>query len=96
MLKREKSDAFYEEVSKAVHGYFADKLNLPAQSVSREKIEALSGQDISPELLNKIGSLFDELSRSRFARVEKSQEDMKNTYDLADEVITKFEKVRKK
>ena len=96
MLHQERSDAFYEEVSKAVYGYFADKLDIPAQSVSRERIEALSGNDVLPELMNKIGFLFDELSRSRFAHVEKGQDDMKNIYDLADEVITKFEKMRKK
>ena len=95
-LKQDKSDAFYEEVSKAVYGYFSDKLNVPTQNVSREKIEQLAGSEAIPELLNKVGLLFDELSRGRFTRSEKSHEDMKNVYDLADEVITKFEKVRKK
>jgi hypothetical protein len=96
VLKQENADTFYEEVSKAVYGYFADKFNIPVQSVSREKIEVFAGGEVSPELMNKIGFLFDELSRGRFARTERSHEDMKNIYDLADEVITKFEKVRKK
>ena len=96
MMNQDKPDAFYEEVSKAVHGYFADKLDVPAQSVSRERIEAMSGPDATPELMNKISALFDELSRGRFARAEKNKDDMKNIYDLADEVITRFEKAVKK
>lgn len=96
VLRQEKADEFYQEVSKAVYGYFADKLNIPTQSVTHEKIEELSGGEPSPELLNKIRSLFDELSHGRFARSEKNQDDMKNVYNLADEVITRFEKVRKK
>lgn len=95
-LKQGKPDAFYEEVSKAVHGYFADKLNVPAQAVSRDGIEERTGKDLSPELLNKISALFEELSRGRFGRAQTSHEEMKNLYDLADEVITKFEKVRRK
>src|SRR6185295_4965149 len=34
MLKQGKADDFYAEVSKAVYGYFADKLNIPPQAVT--------------------------------------------------------------
>ena len=95
MLKQGKADDFYAEVSKAVYGYFADKLNIPPQAVTRQKVEE-SSPDASAELLNKVGALFGELSHGRYGRAQKDQDDMKNLYDLADEVLTKYEKVKKK
>ena len=38
-LKAGRSDEFYAEISKAVHGYFADKLDISEQKVSLEAIE---------------------------------------------------------
>ncbi len=96
VMKPEKTEAFYGEVSKAVYGYFADKLGIPAQGVSYERVEEYAGHEATAELLNKIRSLFEELSMGRYGRAEKSLDDMKDVYDLADHVITNFEKLRKK
>ncbi len=96
LLKESKAEAFYEEVSKALHGYFADKFNISPQNISQERLEVLAGEYVTAELINKIKKLFDETSMGRFAKIEKSQEDMQDLYDLADEVITLFEKVKLK
>jgi hypothetical protein len=93
-LKESKHDVFYEEVSKAVHGYFADKFNISPQSLTQERLEALASEFITAEQMNKIKKLFDETSMGRFAKVEKTREDMQELYDLADEVISLFEKVK--
>jgi len=94
LLKGSKPDAFYEEVSKAVHGYFADKFNISTQSVTQERLEDLAHDLITAELMNKIKKLFDETSMGRFAKADKTPEDMRELYDLADEVISSFEKVK--
>ena len=63
--------------------------------MSRETIGQAAPQT-DTELLNKINSLFDELAHGRFASAQKGRDQMQDVYNLADEVITKFEKVKKK
>ena len=97
LLKKEKKEEFYTEISRAVYGYFADKLNLPAQKVDLETIEqGLADGEATPELLSKIRALFDELALGRFTSVEKDDDDMRQIYGMADQVITVFEKVKLK
>jgi len=97
LLKKEDHDGFYAEISKALYDYFADKLNIPAQRVDLETIQTgLDGGSSSPELLADIKALFDELALGRFASVEKSGEQMKRVYGMADRVITTFEKAKLK
>jgi hypothetical protein len=94
-LKEDDTKSFYDEVAKAVYGYFADKLDIPVQSVSLERI-----QERTPEadaaFLNKLRKLFDELGHGRFASAQKGHDQMQAVYDEADEVITDYEKVKKR
>ncbi len=96
LMKQDKEDEFFGEISKAVYGYFADKLGISSQAVNIELIEQKMPQDSSPEILNQIKALFDELSMGRFAAVRKGSEEMKHVYQMADNVITGFEKVKLK
>ena len=97
LLKKGDYDGFYAEISKALYDYFADKLNIPAQRVDFETIATgLDGKSPRPELLAEIKALFDELALGRFASVEKSDEEMKRVYGIADRVITMFEKAKLK
>ncbi len=96
MLREEKQDEFYAETSRAVYGYFGDKLGVSPQSVSLPVIEARTGEELGPELFNEIKKLFDELSAGRFAKSAKTKEDMHELYALADRVITFFERVKMK
>ena len=93
-MKQGKQNEFYAEISRAVHGYFADKFDVPAQAISTHRIEELAGEIVSAELLNKIKKLFDEMSSGRFAKDAKDAEHMSDVYDQADAVISAFEKVR--
>ena len=94
MLDEEKSEEFYAEVSKAIYRYFADKLNLPIQSVSALAIEERTDPALPAALATEIRTLFDELGMVRFGRIEKNAAEMKRVYDRADQVITSFEKVK--
>ena len=96
LMKDGKSDAFYAELSRAVTGYFADKFGLPTQSLTLERVEELAGGLITAEQMNSIRRVFNDMSMGRFSRVQRSVEDMRESYSLADEVITFFEKVRLK
>ena len=93
-LKKGDHDAFYAETSRSVYGYFADKLNLSAQDVSAERVEALAGDRAEPQLTSEIRDLFHALSFGRFASVDKNEERMQQVYEQADRAITRFEKVK--
>jgi len=97
MLKKGKMDEFYSEISKVIQGYFADKLDIAAPSVTAQVLEEkLAGNDQAREALEETKKLFDELSLGRFAKMDRGQEEMKKVYEMADRVITLFEKVKKK
>jgi hypothetical protein len=93
-LQKGQADAFYTELDRAIHGYFADKLNIPAQAVNLESLE----EKISPSepVWMDIKSLFEELSLGRFANAEQEREAMSQIYQNAGRVITLFEKVKLK
>ncbi len=94
LLRQDKRDEFYAEIDRAVRGYFADKLNLAGQLVTAEAVEEAVSLDAAVEMKGEAKTLFDDLAAGRFARAEKSQEDMKNVYDRAERVINLFEKVK--
>ena len=94
LLREEKQEEFYAEISRAIYTYFADKIGVSPQAVSLAAIEARAKEELAPELFNNIKNLFDELSSGRFARSNKTKEDMLELYQLADRVITFFERVK--
>ncbi len=96
LMKEGKIDEFYAEISKTAHHYFSGKLDLPLQTVSAEAIERRVGNELAPELYDQIRTLFDELAVSRFGKAERSHQDMKRVYDLADRTLTSFERVKLK
>ncbi len=68
LLKKDKKDEFYAEISRALYGYFADKLNIPSQMVNHEAIEEHTPKDEkTAQAVSEMKNLFDELSLGRFA-----------------------------
>lgn len=94
-LKKNDQEAFFSELSRALHGYFADKLNLSEQAVNAEAIEK-GLTEPAPALINEAKSLFHELALGRFARSNKTHEEMQELYSRADRLIVGFEKVKVK
>lgn len=92
-LKENKREEFYSELSRATHGYFADKLNIPAQNVNAESIEGALPLP-EPALINQARAFFNELSYGRFASKANDADEMKKLYDMADKLIVNFEKVK--
>ena len=95
-LKSGESEAFYEEVMKALWGYIGDKLNIPTSQLNKETIEQeLENRNVSEETIR---SFMDILSTCEFARFAKSesQSSMDELYNQAADVIGKLEdQVRK-
>ncbi|MBO7428077.1 MAG: protein BatD, partial [Paludibacteraceae bacterium] len=86
-LKNGESEAFYEEVMKALWGYIGDKLNIPTSQLNKENIEQeLENRSVSEETIR---SFMDILSTCEFARFAKSdsQHSMDELYNQAADVI---------
>ena len=97
LLKKGSDEEFYAELARAVYGYFSDKLNIPVQNVNLESIEeGLIEAAGERQTLSRIDAFFNEVAAGRFARIEKSEEEKREIYKTADEVITAFEKVKLK
>ncbi len=59
---------FYEEISIAIFGYFADKFNLEAADISQEKIiELLDEKDHSSDTKISVQTILEETEMARFA-----------------------------
>lgn len=91
-LKENKTEAFYEEISKAVWGYLGDKLNMPAAALTKDNIEMeMTDKGFSAEI---IASFLNILNTAEFARFAPAggHEAMDELYSSTVEAINKMEK----
>ncbi len=66
LLKQDKIDLFYEEVSKAIWGYLSDKLNISQSALSTDRArEELEKYNVDKKLIEE---LFNTISHCEFAR----------------------------
>lgn len=91
-----KANEFYDEVLRALWGYMGDKLNMPAEKLSRENIvETLQSHDVDEETIRKFTSALDECEFERYAPGDVAG-NMNKTFDSAMTAITRIEDVMKK
>lgn len=91
-LKADDKSRFYDEVLRAVWGYFSDKLSIPLANLTKDNIEAkLSEHGIDDELLNKFMQI---LNSCEFARYAPSESDaaMDNLYRETETAISEMER----
>jgi hypothetical protein len=95
-LKENKSEAFYDEVLKALWGYLSDKLNIPVSQLTKDNVESeLSRFGVGADLIKDFRTILDSCEFARFAPVEgESQMDI--VYDYAVKAIDKMENTIKK
>ncbi len=95
-LKEGKKEEFYAEISRAVHGYFSDKLGLPKSSswISFEELEHEAATKVDAKLLEQVRQLFDRMAAGRFSTLGSDAQEMKVLYESVAQVITDFEKAR--
>ena len=94
LLSTRNKDAFYEEIYRALFGYFSDKLKLPMAELNRTNIEAmLSQKNASEALIQKVLSTLDACEFARFA--PGASESMNEVYEQAAAIIRELEQTIK-
>ena len=91
LLAEKKSEAFYDEVLKALWGYISDKLSMPVSQLSKDNIEEeLQKHQVSDELIKEF---INNLNDCEFARYAPGNQDekMDKIYSSAIDVISKME-----
>jgi hypothetical protein len=84
-------DAFYDEVGKAIWGYFSDKLNMSISNLSRDMVsEELKQRGVDEELRTEFVRILDESEFSRFAP-SSQKSDMDLLYKDAVKLIRNIE-----
>lgn len=91
-----KSNKFYDEVLRALWGYVGDKLNMPAEKLSRENIsEKLQSHNVDDNTISKFVSAIDDCEMMRFAPGDP-EGNMNKTFESAMTAIMEIEKVMNK
>lgn len=91
-----KSTEFYDEVLRALWGYVGDKLNMPAEKLSRENIsEKLQSHNVDDNTISKFLSAIDDCEMMRFAPGDP-EGNMNKTFESAMTAIMEIEKVMNK
>ena len=91
LLAEKKSEAFYDEVLKALWGYISDKLSIPVSQLSKDNIEEeLQKHQVTDELIKEF---INNLNDCEFARYAPGNQDekMDKIYSSAIDVISKME-----
>ena len=91
LLAEKKSEAFYDEVMKALWGYISDKLSIPVSQLSKDNIEEeLQKHQVADELIKEF---INNLNDCEFARYAPGNQDekMDKIYSSAIDVISKME-----
>lgn len=91
-----KSTEFYDEMLRALWGYVGDKLNMPAEKLSRENIsEKLQSHNVDDNTISKFVSAIDDCEMMRFAPGDP-EGNMNKTFESAMTAIMEIEKVMNK
>lgn len=90
-LKEHRKEEFYNEVLRALWGYFSDKLSIPLAQLSRENVGAeLYKQGVEESLITTFMQILDACEFARYAPAE-SDHAMDQLYNQTIEAIGKME-----
>jgi hypothetical protein len=88
---------FYSEVSRALHKYLGDKLNIQQADMSVESVmSVLSTRSLNPAIPKSLKSVWEVCGMARFAPTSLESVAMQKTYDDAKWVIVELERTLKK
>lgn len=91
-----KSEAFYDEVLRALWGYVGYKLNIPVEQLNRDNItEKLQGHEVDDDTIGKFISALDTCEFERYAPGDASG-NMEKTFNSAMTAIEEIEEVMKR
>ena len=91
LMKEGNNHAFYEEVFKALYGFFGDKFNLKTSDLNKEKIsEILEKRSIKAETVKKTIDILNQCEMARFA--PSSDVDREKVYVTSVELLSEIQK----
>ena len=90
-LKENNVSGFYEALSRALWGYFSDKINIPFSEISKEKIASLLAEkNLNGAITNELMEIIDQCEFARFAPGSVS-DDLESVYKKAAKTITNID-----
>jgi uncharacterized membrane protein len=91
LMKEDRKNEFYDEMMRALSGYFGDKLAIPTADLSKERIgETLRERNVSQESVNQVIGLMDDCEFARYAPGDDTGR-MDRLYEQAVTVIGQIE-----
>ena len=91
LLTEKKTEAFYDEVLKALWGYISDKLSMPVSQLSKDNIEGkLQQHQVADELVKEFIDILNDCEFARYAPGSQDEK-MDKIYSSAIEIISKME-----
>lgn len=91
LMKDNKKNEFYDEMMRALYGYFGDKLSIPVANLSKENIESeLKHRNVPDEPVSQVIGLLDDCEFARYAPGDDTGR-MDRLYDQAVAVIGQIE-----
>ncbi|MBR5707051.1 MAG: protein BatD [Bacteroidaceae bacterium] len=91
LMKENRKDEFYDEMMRALLGYFGDKLSIPVAKLSKDNIEAeLRRRNVPDEPIKQVIGLLDDCEFARYAPGDDTGR-MDRLYDQAAGVIGQIE-----
>jgi len=95
IMKLDKQKEFYAEVSRALLGYVADKLNLSAAGlISDEVANQMKKYSVDDKLIDELMDILQKCDYQRFAPANSTLAEMQTIYQQAKNVIIKLENIK--
>lgn len=95
LLSENKKEQFYDEVLKALWGYFSDKLSIPVSKLTKDNVESeLTNYGVDAELTKEFLSVLNQCEFARYAPGDPN-EAMDKVYASAIQVVSKMENIIK-
>ncbi len=96
LMSQGKSDAFYDEVLRALWDYAGYRLNMPVEQLSRDNItESFASRQVAETHIDRFITALDECEYERYAPGDEAG-NMEKTYSVAMTAITEIEGEMKK
>jgi len=93
LLKQNKHEAFYAEISTAIWQYVSDKLAIDRAELSIDTVtQQLLHKKVTEELIQRIKECLEACEFARFAPGSSSQEEKNKMYELASNIIVATER----
>lgn len=97
LMQAQKKDKFYEEMLRAIWGYFSDKLTIPVSELNRDNIlTELYGYGVAEAVGNEAITLLDRCEFAQYAKQEDGGDDMNEVYQTACDLINRIENTKRK